>query len=234
MSSQRIETLKLTPSQRKKLEGKGFSILSDFDGLTVPSLCQEIGVSMTEAAQIMEVVRNAQGGSSIQWAPVSEDAQCVPITTLVRAFDELLGGGIETRRITEICGAPGAGKTQFSIQMAVNCQMPEENGGLNCSAVYIDTEGSFMAQRLKDMAESVVGEVKYRRKGKHKQEEKWKSVDEMLECVHVFRVHNQVELIAVINTLAAYCHDHKEVIACVCVCNDVVVSIFHHCVFVYL
>eukprot|EP00055_Hartaetosiga_balthica_P015612 m.93501 g.93501 ORF g.93501 m.93501 type:complete len:327 (-) comp8912_c0_seq1:138-1118(-) len=212
MSHQRVETLKLTPAQRKKLEEKGFSMLSDFDGLTVPDLKEELQVSMQEAAQILEVVRNAQCGTSPVWVPLSEETQARTITTLVESFDDLLNGGIETKRVTEICGAPGAGKTQFSIQMVVNCQLPLDKGGLDCSAVYIDTEGSFMAERMKHMAESVVEDnCQQQQDNGTKKQSQIRTVDEMLERVHVFRVHNHIELIAVVNTLAAYCHDHPDI-----------------------
>lgn len=35
------------------------------------------------------------------------------IVTFSSQVDSILGGGIPLRKITEICGAPGVGKTQF-------------------------------------------------------------------------------------------------------------------------
>lgn len=47
------------------------------------------------------------------------------------------GGGIPLGRITEMCGPPGIGKTQLSIQLAVDVTIPELFGGLGKQAVYI-------------------------------------------------------------------------------------------------
>jgi len=45
--------------------------------------------------------------------------------------------------------------TQVAHQLAVDVQLPPEKGGLNGKAVYIDTEGTFRPERLKQMAEAV-------------------------------------------------------------------------------
>lgn len=47
------------------------------------------------------------------------------------------GGGIPVGRITEVCGPPGIGKTQLSIQVAVDVTIPELFGGLGKHAIYI-------------------------------------------------------------------------------------------------
>ena len=47
------------------------------------------------------------------------------------------------------------------------------------------------------------------------------SLDELLEGVHVFRVHNHIEQTAVLNTLPAFCHDHENVRVWVGVCVSV-------------
>ncbi|MEM4662153.1 MAG: DNA repair and recombination protein RadA, partial [Desulfurococcaceae archaeon] len=72
-----------------------------------------------------------------------------------RALDELLGGGIETKTITEFYGEYGSGKTQLCHQLSVNVQLPYEKGGLSGRAVYIDTEGTFRWERVEAMARAV-------------------------------------------------------------------------------
>lgn len=42
------------------------------------------------------------------------------------------------------------------MQLAVDVQIPECFGGVEGEAVYIDTEGSFLAERLADIAEVTV------------------------------------------------------------------------------
>lgn len=76
------------------------------------------------------------------------------ITTSSENLDELIGGGVETQAITEFFGGFGSGKTQVGLQLAVNVQKPVKKGGLNGSAVYIDTENTFRPHRVKMLAEA--------------------------------------------------------------------------------
>jgi len=75
------------------------------------------------------------------------------VTTGCKALDELLGGGVETKAITELCGEYGVGKTQLCHQLCVTVQLPRSRGGLSASALYIDSEGTFRPERLVEIAE---------------------------------------------------------------------------------
>uniref|UniRef100_A0A023F703 Putative dna repair protein rhp57 n=1 Tax=Triatoma infestans TaxID=30076 RepID=A0A023F703_TRIIF len=77
-----------------------------------------------------------------KWRKVTLD--CKPI-------DEILGGGIPVRGITELFGESGVGKTQICLQLSMTVQYPLEFGGLNASAVYICTEDRFPTVRLQQM-----------------------------------------------------------------------------------
>ncbi len=44
----------------------------------------------------------------------------------------------------------------FSLQLCIDVQIPEAMGGLGGEAVFIDTEGSFLVERLGEMAEAAV------------------------------------------------------------------------------
>ncbi len=76
------------------------------------------------------------------------------ITTGSNALDSLLGGGVETQAITELFGEFGSGKTQICHQLAVNVQLPKEEGGLEGSVIVIDTEKTFRPERIIQMAEA--------------------------------------------------------------------------------
>lgn len=65
-------------------------------------------------------------------------------------------GGLPLGKISEICGAAGVGKTQICMQYCVNVQIPEIFGGLAGKAIYIDTEGSFMSNRVVEIANSTI------------------------------------------------------------------------------
>ncbi|MFN3527614.1 MAG: DNA repair and recombination protein RadA, partial [Candidatus Altarchaeaceae archaeon] len=77
------------------------------------------------------------------------------ISTGSKELDNLLGGGVETKAITEFYGQFGSGKTQIALQLSVNVQLPKEKGGLNGTAVYIDTEGTFRPERIMQLATAV-------------------------------------------------------------------------------
>ncbi len=74
------------------------------------------------------------------------------ISTGVKSLDELLGGGIETKAITELVGEFGSGKTQLCHQLSVMVQLPEDKGGLKAKALYVDTENTFRPERIMQMA----------------------------------------------------------------------------------
>ncbi|MCG2879898.1 MAG: DNA repair and recombination protein RadA [Vulcanisaeta sp.] len=74
------------------------------------------------------------------------------ISTGVKSLDELLGGGIETKAITEVVGEFGSGKTQLCHQLSVMVQLPEDKGGLRAKALYIDAENTFRPERIMQIA----------------------------------------------------------------------------------
>ncbi|MFH0834775.1 MAG: DNA repair and recombination protein RadA [Candidatus Micrarchaeota archaeon] len=76
------------------------------------------------------------------------------ITTGSEELDKLIGGGIETQAITEAFGKFGSGKSQLGFQLCVTAQLPREQGGLEGSVLFIDTEGTFRPERISQMAEA--------------------------------------------------------------------------------
>ena len=75
------------------------------------------------------------------------------IATGCQSIDDLLAGGVETQAITEFYGEYGSGKSQICHTLAVTVQRPKEDGGLEGSAIYIDTEGTFRPERIYQIAE---------------------------------------------------------------------------------
>ncbi|RLI11555.1 DNA repair and recombination protein RadA, partial [Candidatus Bathyarchaeota archaeon] len=73
-------------------------------------------------------------------------------TTGSKKLDEALGGGIETQALTELIGEYGSGKTQICLMLSVTAQLPFEDGGLNGNVAFIDTEGTFMPERIYQIA----------------------------------------------------------------------------------
>jgi DNA repair protein RadA len=76
------------------------------------------------------------------------------IDTGSSALNDLLGGGIETQAMTEFFGEFASGKTNVCHTLDVMVQQPKDRGGLNAQTLYIDTEGTFRPERIKQIAES--------------------------------------------------------------------------------
>ena len=75
------------------------------------------------------------------------------ITTGSKNLDNLLGGkGVETKSITEAYGAFGSGKSQLGFSLAVRTQLPVDLGGAGGKSVFVDTEGTFRPERIKQIA----------------------------------------------------------------------------------
>jgi len=75
-------------------------------------------------------------------------------TTGSKKLDEILGGGIETQALTEFIGEYGSGKTQICLMLSVTAQLPYEKGGLEGNVAFIDTEGTFMPERVYQIAQA--------------------------------------------------------------------------------
>ncbi len=74
------------------------------------------------------------------------------ISTGSRNLDDLLAGGIETQAVTEFYGEFGSGKTQICHTLCVITQLPLEQGGLQGTVVYVDTENTFRPERIAEIA----------------------------------------------------------------------------------
>lgn len=113
---------------------------------------EEIAQRIIRSAQEMEELKIRPRKASEVW---EERKKMIKLTTGSREFDDSLGGGIEAGSLTELFGVFRTGKTQLCHQLCVNVQLPYEQGGLNGSAYYIDTENSFRPERIMQMALSL-------------------------------------------------------------------------------
>jgi len=74
------------------------------------------------------------------------------MTNVHRDFDMLLGGGLQPRTVTHIYGSPGSGKTNIALMATVNASRDGK-------VVYIDAEGGFSVERLRQIAGERADEV---------------------------------------------------------------------------
>jgi len=145
------------PAVASKLESAGIYDLMGLAVMSPADLADMAGVGEAVARKAIQAARKMMDlgfVDGIEFAKKREDIKT--ITTGSKNLNNLLGGkGVETKAITEAYGAYGSGKTQLGLVLAVNVQLPVENGGANGKAVFIDTEGTFRPERIKQISEAL-------------------------------------------------------------------------------
>ena len=145
------------PGIAAKLESAG---IYDLMGLAVmgPSdLADLAGVGQAVARKAIQAARGMMELGFTDGVAFDKKRKDIHyITTGSENLDNLLGGkGLESKAITEAYGAFGSGKTQLGLTLAVNVQLPKDQGGANGKAVYIDTEGTFRPDRIRQISEAL-------------------------------------------------------------------------------
>lgn len=145
------------PAVAAKLESAGIYDLMSLAVMSPNTLGDVAGVGSAVARKAIQAARNLLDLGFTDGIEFAKRRQNVSyITTGSKSLNELLGGrGVESRAITEAYGAFGSGKTQLGLSLAVNVQLPLEKGGANGKTVFIDTEGTFRPQRIKQIAEKL-------------------------------------------------------------------------------
>ncbi|MFH1425415.1 MAG: DNA repair and recombination protein RadA [archaeon] len=145
------------PGIAAKLEAAGIYDLMGLAVMSPPALSEMAGVGEAVARKAIQAARSMMNLGFMDGAEFAKKREDVCyITTGSESLNNLLGGkGVETKAITEAYGAFGSGKTQLALTLAVNVQRPKEQGGANGKAVYIDTEGTFRPDRIKQIAEGI-------------------------------------------------------------------------------
>ncbi|WP_459192948.1 DNA repair and recombination protein RadA [Halosimplex sp. J119] len=149
------------PATAEKLKDNGFD---SYQGIAVASpgeLSNSADVGESSAADIINAAREAAdiGGFESGATVLERREQIGKLTWNVDEVDELLGGGIETQSITEVYGEFGAGKSQVTHQISVTVQLPREHGGLEGSAMFIDSEDTFRPERIDQMVRGLSEDV---------------------------------------------------------------------------
>ena len=150
---ERLEDLPgVGPATAQKLRELGFNTVESLATATIREL-EPAGIGEKKALDVISAARSTLSLSFIRADELLKmRANVLRLTSGSKAIDEILGGGLETQTITEIYGEYGSGKSQLCHQMCVNVQLPVERGGLNSSALYVDTENTFRTERIVQMA----------------------------------------------------------------------------------
>ncbi|XP_073091448.1 DNA repair protein RAD51 homolog 3-like isoform X5 [Manis javanica] len=218
----------LSPAVRVKLVSAGFRTAEELLEVKPSELSKEVGISKEEALETLQIIRRECVTKKPRYAGSAESGKkCTAlelleqehtqsfIITFCSALDNILGGGVPLTKTTEICGAPGVGKTQLCMQLAVDVQIPECFGGVEGEAVFIDTEGSFMVDRVVDLATACIQHLQLIA-GTHMGEEHPKaledfSLENILSHIYYFRCHDYIELLAQVYLLPDFLSEHSKV-----------------------
>ncbi len=145
------------PGIAAKLEAAGVYDLMGLAVMSPPALAELAGIGEAVARKAIQASRSLMKlgfSDGVEYAKKRDDL--FTITTGSKNLDILLGGrGIETKALTEAYGAFGSGKSQLGFTLAVRAQLPKENGGANGKSVFIDTEGTFRPERIRQIAEGI-------------------------------------------------------------------------------
>jgi DNA repair protein RadA len=145
------------PATAEKLREAGYTDLMALAVASPQMIADAAELGTNVAQKIIIAAREAVdiGGFETGDVILERRKSVAKLTTCSKAFDELLGGGLETQAITECYGEFGSGKSQLAHQLAVNVTRGEDEGGLDGDTVWIDTEATFRPERIRQISEAL-------------------------------------------------------------------------------
>jgi DNA repair protein RadA len=149
------------PATADKLIDAGFDTYESIAVASGGDMANSADIGDSTASDIIQAAREAADvGGFESGSQVLERRQRIgKLSWQIDEVDELLDGGLETQSISEVYGEFGSGKSQVTHQMSVNVQLPEEDGGLGGSAMFIDSEDTFRPERIDDMIRGLDDEL---------------------------------------------------------------------------
>lgn len=143
------------PAIASKLRASGLTTVAAIAVTPPREIAEKTGIGFNTVLNFVEAARNLVGVGFTRadelWEKRKNMLKC---STGSKELNDLLGGGIETQAMTELIGEYGVGKTQICLMVCVMAQLPVEEGGLGGNVAFIDTEGTFIPERVCQLAEA--------------------------------------------------------------------------------
>jgi DNA repair protein RadA len=187
-----------------KLEGAGIQSISDLATKTVSELLEDYYSNYDEKGRgideetISNLVMKAkqkliEDGLIQKEFSSAEDMlevrrKLIRFTSGSQDFDLFLGDGIETQALTEIAGEFCSGKSQLCYTICVTANGGSPDNGI----IFVDTENTFRAERIHQIAES-----------------RGLDAEQIMKKIFVCRIYYSAHLEAVIRSLAKYIEQYK-------------------------
>ncbi|CAI4929405.1 ANL_HP_G0002010.mRNA.1.CDS.1 [Saccharomyces cerevisiae] len=154
LSVDELQNYGINASDLQKLKSGGIYTVNTVLSTTRRHLCKIKGLSEVKVEKIKEAAgKIIQVGFIPATVQLDIRQRVYSLSTGSKQLDSILGGGIITMSITEVFGEFRCGKTQMSHTLCVTTQLPREMGGGEGKVAYIDTEGTFRPERIKQIAE---------------------------------------------------------------------------------
>jgi DNA repair protein RadA len=176
-----------------KLRRAGFTTIESVAVTPAREITEVTGMGKDTALKVCRLARMHVDPGFIPALEVLEMRKnMIKCTTGSKELDRILGGGVETGAITELIGEFGSGKTQICFTLSVTAQLPVEEGGLGGNVCAIDTEGTYLPERITQIAEQ---------RGMDSQK--------ILEGILVARSYNSEHLAILISSLPEICEKNR-------------------------
>ncbi|KAF7275264.1 hypothetical protein GWI33_012033 [Rhynchophorus ferrugineus] len=174
-----ITCLNLSSSDIKKLKSAGYNYCTDLRESVLNS--QQIDlpqVPLTKSA-LLELEEELKNGFILSY---NAD------------LDQVLQDEISPKRITELTGLPGTGKSQISFQLCVTVQLPKIHGGLEGEAVYINTNNNLASHRIRQLAERFLSQIA----SLGLNSDITSSIENIMKHIYVFKCYDFIDLLATV------------------------------------
>ena len=138
----------------KIYNGQYYSLM-DIAAASLGDFMEKTGMTKQASEKVIAGARAVVDiGGAVLAKEMLENEDPFRLSTGSKGVNELIGGGFPIGLVTEIFGENGSGKSQCCFTASVITTQPTKDGGLDGHVIYIDTEGTFRAHRIKEIAEA--------------------------------------------------------------------------------
>lgn len=161
MAKRSLKRLDLDKKLLDRLSKQNMHTCEDVLSLTRLEILKLLGISDKKRKELVDVVSKSCSPKPRTVLEMYEAKRrgASFLSLSIPELDNALGGGLPVGSVTEITGPSGVGKTQFCFMLSVLATLPTSLGGLNGQVIYIDTESTFSAERVMEIAHSRLPEV---------------------------------------------------------------------------
>jgi DNA repair protein RadA len=181
------------PVTAGKLREAGFDSVLALAVAPIRELVDKASLDSSVAYKIVKAARRQIDTTFITAKQLYDKRQNLQRLTLgSQNLNKLLGGGIETQAITEFVGEFGSGKSQLCMKLSITAQLPQKDGGLEGKVLFIDTEGTFSAERVYQIAQAMQVQP-----------------EKILEGIFCARVYNSDHQVLAVDQAFRLCEEEK-------------------------